>query len=98
MHLHRQRSLSHQTLHHTQARHTNNQSPRHAPAAFRAIWQRGNLRMKLYKKEGNILQILSFPTESAEKGDYLLVEDQDAAKALIAQVIDVQFAAVPGVL
>ena len=54
--------------------------------------------MKLYKKEGNILQIISFPTESAEKGDYLLVEDQDAAKALIAQVIDVQFAAVPGVL
>ncbi len=54
--------------------------------------------MKLYKKEGNILQIISFPTESVEKGDYLLVEDQDAAKALIAQVIDVQFAAVPGVL
>jgi DNA helicase HerA-like ATPase len=54
--------------------------------------------MKLYKKEGNILQVISFPTESAEKGDYLLVEDADAAKALIAQVIDVQFAAVPGVL
>ena len=54
--------------------------------------------MKLYKKEGNILQILSFPTENAEKGDYLLVEDSDAGKALIAQVIDVQFAAVPGVL
>ena len=54
--------------------------------------------MKLYKKEGNILQIISFPTESVEKGDYLLVEDQDAAKALIAQVIDVQFAVVPGVL
>ena len=54
--------------------------------------------MKLYKKEGNILQIISFPTENAEKGDYLLVEDSDAAKALIAQVIDVQFAAVPGVL
>ena len=65
---------------------------------FGSIRQRGNLRMKLYKKEGNILQIISFPTESAEKGDYLLVEDQDAAKALIAQVIDVQFAAVPGVL
>lgn len=54
--------------------------------------------MKLYKKEGNILQILSFPTENAEKGDYLMVEDSDAGKALIAQVIDVQFAAVPGVL
>ena len=54
--------------------------------------------MKLYKKEGNILQILSFPTENAEKGDYLLVEDQDTSRALIAQIIDVQFAAVPGVL
>lgn len=54
--------------------------------------------MKLYKKEGPVLQVLSFPTENAEKGDYLLVEDTDAGKALIAQVIDVQFAAIPGVL
>ena len=54
--------------------------------------------MKLYKKEGNIIQIISFPNENAEKGDYLMVEDADAAKALIVQVIDVQFAAVPGVL
>jgi len=54
--------------------------------------------MKLYKKEGNILQILSFSNENAEKGDYLLVEDPDARKALIAQVIDVQFASIPGVL
>ena len=38
--------------------------------------------MKLYKKEGNILQIISFPTENAEKGDYLLVEDADAARRL----------------
>jgi uncharacterized protein len=54
--------------------------------------------MKLYRKEGNIVQILSFPNENAEKGDYLMVEDAEAAKALIVQVIDVQFAAVPGVL
>ncbi len=54
--------------------------------------------MKLYKKEGNILQILSFPNENAEKGDYLMVEDPDARKAIIAQVIDVQFASIPGVL
>jgi energy-coupling factor transporter ATP-binding protein EcfA2 len=54
--------------------------------------------MKLYRKEGNIIQILSFPNECAEKGDYLMVEDAEAAKALIVQVIDVQFAAVPGVL
>ncbi len=54
--------------------------------------------MKLYKKEGNIVQILSFPDESVEKGDYLLVEDADARKALIVQVIDVQFASIPGIL
>jgi hypothetical protein len=54
--------------------------------------------MKLYRKEGNVVQILSFPNESAEKGDYLMVEDTDVAKTLIVQVIDVQFAAVPGVL
>jgi len=53
--------------------------------------------MKLYKKEGNIIHILSFPNETVEKGDYLLVEDSEAAKGLIAQVIDVQFANIPGV-
>ena len=41
--------------------------------------------MKLYKKEGNILQILSFPTENAEKGDYLLVEDADACSSRASQ-------------
>jgi energy-coupling factor transporter ATP-binding protein EcfA2 len=54
--------------------------------------------VKLYRKEGSVLQVLSFPNENVEKGDYLLVEDADAGKALIAQVIDVQFAAIPGVL
>jgi hypothetical protein len=54
--------------------------------------------MKLYRKEGNIIQILSFPNENLEKGDYLLIEDGEAGKALIAQVIDVQFANVPGIL
>jgi DNA helicase HerA-like ATPase len=54
--------------------------------------------MKLYKKEGNAIYVLSFPSETVEKGDYLLVEDNEARRALIAQVIDVQFAAVPGVL
>jgi hypothetical protein len=54
--------------------------------------------MKLYRKEGNILQVLSFPNEGVEKGDYLFVEDSDSGKALIAQVIDSQFASVPGVL
>lgn len=54
--------------------------------------------MKLYKKDGNIIQIISFPNENIEKGDYLLIEDSFPVKALIAQVIDVQFASIPGVL
>lgn len=54
--------------------------------------------MKLYKKEGNVIEILSFPNENAEKGDYLMVEDSGTDRALILQVIDVQFAAIPGLL
>jgi DNA helicase HerA-like ATPase len=54
--------------------------------------------VKLYKKESNIIQILSFPNETVEKGDYLLIEDNDVEKALIVQVIDVQFANIPGIL
>jgi DNA helicase HerA-like ATPase len=54
--------------------------------------------MRLYRKEGNTVHIISFPQEIVEKGDYLLIEDQKQKKALIAQVIDVQFANVPGIL
>jgi hypothetical protein len=54
--------------------------------------------MRLYKKEGNSLQILSFPNDEVEKGDYLLVKDSEANRKLITQVIDVQFASVPGLL
>ena len=54
--------------------------------------------MKLYKKDGNIVQILSFPNETVEKGDYLIIKDSSLGKALIVQTIDVQFADVPGIL
>ena len=54
--------------------------------------------MRLYKKEGNTLQILSFPNDNVEKGDYLIIEDPRVNKKLITQVIDVQFANVPGLL
>jgi len=54
--------------------------------------------MRLYRKEDNTVQILSFPTENAEKGDYLMIEDTKQNKALMVQVIDVQFANVPGIL
>jgi hypothetical protein len=54
--------------------------------------------MRLYKKEGNTVQILSFPGEDVEKGDYLLVEEKGKKKALVIQVIDVQYASIPGIL
>lgn len=54
--------------------------------------------MRLYKKEGNTIQILSFPDEKIEKGDYLLIDDASTKKSLIVQVVDVQFANIPGIL
>jgi hypothetical protein len=54
--------------------------------------------MRLYRKEGNTIQILCFPNESVEKGDYLQVKDPKQNKELLVQVVDVQFANVPGVL
>jgi len=54
--------------------------------------------MRLYRKEGNTVQILSFPNENIEKGDYLQIEDQRQNRSLIAQVIDIQFANTPGIL
>jgi hypothetical protein len=54
--------------------------------------------VRLYRKEGNTIQILCFPNESVEKGDYLRVKDPKQNKALLIQVIDVQFANIPGIL
>ncbi|UCE15546.1 MAG: ATP-binding protein [Candidatus Bathyarchaeota archaeon] len=54
--------------------------------------------MRLYRKEGNTVQILALPTENVEKGEYLLIEDPATRRSLITQVIDVQFANVPGIL
>ncbi|MFB0502198.1 MAG: ATP-binding protein [Candidatus Bathyarchaeia archaeon] len=54
--------------------------------------------MRLYRKEGNTVQILALPSENVEKGEYLLIEDPTAHRRLITQVIDIQFANVPGIL
>jgi len=54
--------------------------------------------MRIYKKEGNTIEILCFPSENVEKGDYLFIEDSKANRGLVTQVIDVQFANVPGIL
>jgi hypothetical protein len=54
--------------------------------------------MRLFKKIGNTLQVLSFPGEEVTKGGYILIEDRSVDKAIIAQIIDIQFANVPGVM
>jgi hypothetical protein len=54
--------------------------------------------MRLFKKVGNTLHVLSFPGEEVEKGEYLHIEDKKSGKAMIAQIIDIQFANVPGVM
>ena len=36
--------------------------------------------MKIYRKEGDVMQLISFPEEEVNKGDYLLVEDQRSQK------------------
>lgn len=54
--------------------------------------------MRLYKKEGDVIQLICFPDELVEKGDYLIIEDQRADRGLIVQAIDTQFANIPGIL
>ncbi|MEM3644918.1 MAG: ATP-binding protein [Candidatus Bathyarchaeia archaeon] len=54
--------------------------------------------MRLYKKTGNTIHIISFPDEDVEKGCYLIIEDKKAGKSMVVQVIDVQFANVPGIM
>ncbi|MEM2320410.1 MAG: ATP-binding protein [Candidatus Bathyarchaeia archaeon] len=54
--------------------------------------------MRLYKKTGKTIHIISFPDEDVEKGCYLLIEDKRAGKSIVALVIDIQFANVPGIM
>lgn len=54
--------------------------------------------MKILRKEGDSIHLLSFPDEEVEKGDYLLVTDRIKDRSLIVQVIDVQYANIPGIL
>ena len=54
--------------------------------------------MRLFKKTGNTMHILCFPDEEVEKGEYLIIKDERARKSMIVQVIDIEFANVPGVM
>jgi len=54
--------------------------------------------MRIYRKEGDEVQLIAFPDEQVQKGDYFLIEDPSASRGLLVQVIDLQYANVPGVL
>ncbi len=54
--------------------------------------------MQIYRLDGNSLDIISCPPENLRKGDYILVEDLAEEVALIAQVVNVGYADIPGIL
>ena len=54
--------------------------------------------MKILRKEGDDIHLLCFPDEEVDKGDYLLVTDKVKDRSLIIQVIDIQYANIPGIL
>ena len=54
--------------------------------------------MRVYRKEGDQIQLIAFPEEHIQRGDYFLIEDKGLAKGLLVQVIDLQYANVPGIL
>lgn len=58
----------------------------------------GGLALKILRKEGDSVQLLCFPDEEVEKGDYLLITDKIKQRSLIIQVIDIQYANIPGIL
>jgi len=54
--------------------------------------------LKILRKEADDMQLLSFPEDEVEKGDYLLITDRTRDNSLIVQVIDIQYANIPGIL
>lgn len=53
--------------------------------------------MKILSKSGDTVKLLAFPDEEAlERGDYLVIEDNE--RKLLVQVIDVEYADLPGML
>jgi hypothetical protein len=58
----------------------------------------GDVSLKILRKEGDTIHLLCFPDDEVEKGDYLLARDRLKDRALIVQIIDVQYANIPGIL
>jgi len=54
--------------------------------------------MRIYRKEADEVQLIAFPDEQVQKGDYFVIEDPAQSRGLLVQAIDLQYANVPGVL
>ena len=54
--------------------------------------------MRIYRKEADEVQLIAFPDEHIQKGDYFVIEDPGQSRGLLVQAIDLQYANVPGVL
>ncbi len=54
--------------------------------------------MRIYRKEADEVQLIAFPDEHVQKGDYFVIEDPTQSRGLLVQAIDLQYANVPGVL
>ena len=54
--------------------------------------------MRIYRKEADEVQLIAFPDEHIQKGDYFVIEDPAQSRGLLVQAIDLQYANVPGVL
>src|ERR1700704_6059486 len=54
--------------------------------------------MRIYRKEADEVQLIAFPDEHISKGDYFVIEDPAQSRGLLVQIIDLQYANVPGIL
>jgi len=54
--------------------------------------------MKLFRKDGDLIEVVAYPGETVHKGDYLIIHDETKDIGLIVQVIDFEYIDVPGIL
>ena len=54
--------------------------------------------MIIFKKDGSKLELLAFPNEYINKGEYVIIEDHEKDLSLILQVIDIDYIDPPGML
>ena len=54
--------------------------------------------LSLYKIENGEVQIINCPPQAISKGEYMLIEDTSVDKSLIVQVVEIDYANVPGIL